>query len=307
MNHPFEHLQKESDLKEKAKHGSALFPLERYTTTFSPLVPEFSVHWHPEMEVTKIQTGQAIYTIDLQEYHVVQGDFICIPPGLLHTGKIPFQGGMVSDSFVFHLNLLGSSSADICSLLYFSPLMNGSLLLPPVITPNDDCYSSMEQTFSSLSNVYDKKQPGYELEIKSLLFHLLQLVIAHPKTHHKEGENLRIQRLKIVFDFIHEHYAEEIRIDTLADLCCVSPSRFMHFFREACGTTFNQYLNQYRIRQSALLLRQRNEISQAAYACGFNNLPYFYKRFQEYYHMTPREFQRIPENSRNPKKPDNMP
>jgi AraC-like DNA-binding protein len=295
MSRQLENHKNESNLKEKAVHGSTLFPLERYTTVLSPLSPEFSVHWHPEMEFTKIKSGQAIYTIDLQEYHAVQGDIICIPPGLLHTGKIPFQGSMVSDSFVFHLNLLGSSSADICTLLYFSPLMNGSLLLPHVITPKDSCYLNMEQTFSSLSDVHTKKQPGYELEIKSLLFHLVQLVISHPNTRQKEGESIGSQRLKLVFDFIHEHYAEDIRIEDLARLCCISPSRFMHFFREACGTTFNQYLNQYRIRQSALLLRQGNEISQAAYACGFNNLPYFYKRFQEYYHMTPKAFQKIPE------------
>ena len=151
------------------------------------------------------------------------------------------------------------------------------------------------KTLTALSRIHIKKQMVYELEVKALLLYLLNLLITHPKTRQKGTNNSRSQRLKAVFDFIHEHYTEEIRTDTLAKLCCISPSRFMHFFKEANGTTFNQYLNQYRIRQSALFLRQGKEISQAAYACGFNNLPYFYKRFQEYYHMTPRKFQQLPE------------
>lgn len=295
MDKSSEHPEMARDLKEKAKHGDALFPLERYTTLLSPLIPEFSIHWHPEMEFTWIQKGQAAYSIDFQEYPAAQGDFICIQPGILHTAKIPFRGAMVSDSFVFDLNFLGSSSTDICTLRYLSPLMDGSLKLPPVITRDDEHYPKIMKAFTALSRIHSQKQLGYELEVKALLLYLLNLLITHPKTRQKGTNDSRSQRLKAVFDFIHEHYTEEIRTDTLAKLCCISPSRFMHFFKEANGTTFNQYLNQYRIRQSALFLRQGKEISQAAYACGFNNLPYFYKRFQEYYHMTPRKFQQLPE------------
>ena len=116
MDKSSEHPEMARDLKEKAKHGDALFPLERYTTLLSPLIPEFSIHWHPEMEFTWIQKGQAAYSIDFQEYPAAQGDFICIQPGILHSAKIPFRGAMVSDSFVFDLNFLVSSSTDICTL-----------------------------------------------------------------------------------------------------------------------------------------------------------------------------------------------
>ena len=91
MDKSSEHPEMARDLKEKAKHGDALFPLERYTTLLSPLIPEFSIHWHPEMEFTWIQKGQAAYSIDFQEYPAAQGDFICIQPGILHSAKIPFR------------------------------------------------------------------------------------------------------------------------------------------------------------------------------------------------------------------------
>lgn len=287
-------MEQKSTLKEKAQHGNSLFPMQRYTTILSPLCPEFSIHWHPEMEFTKILKGQAVYTIDFQEYLAREGDFICIQPGMLHTARTGFQGNMSSDSFVFHLNLLGGSLADICTLRYISPLIDGSLRIPRIISRTDPLYPGIQDSFLALSEIYSRKEPGYELEIKSILFHLFMLLCTHPETFRESDgkEDSRRQRVKTVFDFIHNHYTEDIRIETLAGLCCVSPSRFMHLFKEASGTTFNQYLNQYRIRQSALFLRQGMEITCAAYSCGFNNLPYFYKRFQEYFHMTPRQFQK---------------
>lgn len=291
-------MKPEANLKEKASHGDTLFPLQLYSTILSPINPEFSIHWHPEMEFTWVSQGQARYSVDFQDYLVSDGDFLCIQPGLLHTAKILFPHTFASDSFVFHFNLLGGSSGDICTLRYFAPLMNGTMQLPHVISSEDPCYPEIKSTFQSLSLTYQQKQPGYELEVKSLLFHLLLLLTTHPKACLVEDENRHFlrQRLKTVFDFIHQHFAEEIQVETLAKLCHISSSRFMHLFKEANGTTFNQYLNQYRLRQSALLLRQGMDIAQAAYSCGFNHLPYFYKRFQNYYHMTPRQFQLLPDS-----------
>lgn len=293
-------MKPESDLKEKTSHGDVLFPLEQYSTILSPVNPEVSMHWHPEMEFTRITQGQARYSIDFQECLAKEGDFICVQPGLLHTAKFLSPDVFASDSFVFHLNLLGSSSGDICTLRYFVPLMEGTLQLPHRISAKDPLSSDIKDTFQSLSLAYRKRQQGYELEIKALLFHLLRLLATHPETTYMneedKGKRFRRQRLKEVFDFIHEHFAEEIRVESLAKLCHISPSRFMHLFKETNGSTFSQYLNQYRIRRSALLLRQGMGIVEAAYSCGFNHLPYFYKRFQEYYRMTPRQFQLLPED-----------
>lgn len=292
-------MKPESDLKEKTSHGDVLFPLQQYSTILSPVNPEVSMHWHPEMEVTRITRGQARYSIDLQECLAEEGDFICVQPGLLHMVRLLSPGAFASDSFVFHLNLLGSSSGDICTLRYFAPLMNGTLQLPHRISASDPWGPDISAIFQSLSQAYKERYPGYELEIKSLLFRLLRLLTTHPKAvlteEADEAKCSQRQRLKKVFDFIHGHFSEEIRIELLARLCHISPSRFMHLFKEATGFTLNQYLNQYRLRQSAILLGQGSDIAEAAYSCGFNHLPYFYKRFQEYYHMTPRQFQLLPE------------
>lgn len=287
-------------LKEDAKHGDILFRFQHYVTSLHLLTPGFTIHWHPEMEFTKITAGKALYTVDFQEYEVNPGDFICVQPNILHSAKILPKGHMISESFVFHLNLLGNSSADICTLRYFAPITDGTLKFPHVITKDNVLYPQLDQLFHTILGCFHEHAPGYELEIKSLLFHFFRLLLPHGQTRAPGSENTHSERMKAVLDFIHTHYAEEITVEDAAKLCCITPSHFMHYFKEKSGLTFNRYLNQYRLEQAALLIKQGEAITSAAFSCGFNNLPYFYKRFHEYYHMTPREFLNNIEKGRVP-------
>lgn len=281
-----------AELKESARHGDILFPIKHYSTSLIPIYPEVSIHWHPEMELTMIADGSADYSIDFQDYHVSKGDFICIQPNLLHSARIMPQGFLLSDSFVFHLNLLGNSSADLCTLRYFTPIMEGSLKLPHVIPTDHTIYPELKKFFERLTVCYREERSGYELEIKALLFHLLGILLTCPETHHTDSANVHSERLKRVFNYIHEHYSENITVEDAAKVCHITPSHFMHYFKEKSGTTFSRYLNQYRLNQAALSITQGIPVAEASFACGFNNLPYFYKRFREYYHMTPHEFQK---------------
>lgn len=281
-----------SRLKEKATHGDALFPIQYYSTSLLPTCPEVPLHWHPEMELTLVTGGRAGYAIDFQDYQAAEGDILCIQPNLLHSARIERQGFLQTDSFVFHLNLLGGSSADQCSLRYFNPIMEGSLKLPRFISQNDALYPDIKAHFGLLTACYREKTPGYELETKSLLFHLLRTIIASPGTYRTDFPDRHSERLRLVFQYLHSHYAEPVTAADAAALCHVTVSHFMHYFRQKTGFTFNQYLNQYRLNQSALLLKNGSPVAEAAFACGFNSLPYFYKRFREYYHMTPRDFQK---------------
>lgn len=281
----------QSQLKEKAMHGDVFFPIKYYSTSLVPIYPEVPMHWHPEMELTMIAEGCADYSIDFHDYHVSAGDFICIQPNLLHAARVSPKSAMRSDSFVFHLNLLTSFSTDLCALRYFMPLVEGRLRLPQVILKDDALYPKLTSCFTSLTDCCGKKAPGYELELKSLLFHLMNVLIHSDHTNQPPSDHAQSDRLKSVFSYVREHYAEEISIDEVAGLCHITPSHFMHFFKEKSGTSFNRYLNQYRLNQSALLLTRGVPAAEAAFSCGFNHLPYFYKRFREYYHMTPREFQ----------------
>lgn len=283
----------QSQLKENARHGSLFFPFKYYSTSLIPVYPEVPIHWHPEMELTMIMDGSADYTIDFQDYHVSAGDIICIQPNLLHAARTVPKGSMRSDSFVFHLDLLANSPVDLCAMQYLIPIMEGRIKFPHMTAPEHRQYPALKECFASLTDCCKNRLPGYELEVKSLLCHFIYLLLTNSShiQHAEDVDNAHSERLKSVFTYLHENYTEDITVEDAAKICHITPSHFMHYFKEKSGMTFNRYLNQYRLTQAALLLAQGTPAAEAAFNCGFNNLPYFYKRFREYYHMTPKEFQ----------------
>ena len=105
-----------SEQKEDARHGESFFPIQKYITSFSPEYPVLTTHWPDRF--TLISEGKGIYHIDLTEYETEPEDLIFVPPLALHSASSPEGCGLVSETYVFHMNFLGGNSTDICSTRY---------------------------------------------------------------------------------------------------------------------------------------------------------------------------------------------
>lgn len=282
------------DLKEKAAHGDIFLPIMKYTsylTLHSPTVP---IHWHEEMEWTRIVSGSARYQIALNDYEVRAGDLILIQPHLLHSVLRQNGRDMCSETFVFHLNFLGGTQADSCFIKYFAPLLSGALSVPCILRPDDPCAASADSLFSSMLSCYLEAGPGYELGLKALLFELFSLLFSRKlvtRTDQTAANTVQSEKLKEILQYISLHFTQELTVEEAADACHLSPSYFMHFFKDNAGMTFKKYLNACRLRHAAALLEKEGcTIIDAAFSSGFHNISYFHKRFREYYGMTPKQF-----------------
>lgn len=103
--------------KENIKHGEVYFPIQKYITNLTKEAPVITMHWHEEAELTLITKGSCVYQIDLIEYEASTGDILFIPPLLLHSIILKSSQDFCSETYVFHMNLLGGNTADICSTL----------------------------------------------------------------------------------------------------------------------------------------------------------------------------------------------
>lgn len=100
-------------------------------------------------------------------------------------------------------------------------------------------------------------------------------------------------RFAFAVQYIKDHLHEEITIDKLSGLCCMSKPNFFRCFKKEFGISPVDYIIQERIRVSKELLRDLNfTISQASYAVGINNLSYFFKLFKRVEGITPNEFRK---------------
>lgn len=106
---------------------------------------------------------------------------------------------------------------------------------------------------------------------------------------HKSNKSL--EKMKQIIKYIENNYAEKITIEDMARELGLSQSHFMKFFKNTMGTTFIDYLNEYRLTMaSRLLISSESSILDIAAEVGFDNLSYFNRLFKKRFAATPREY-----------------
>lgn len=90
---------------------------------------------------------------------------------------------------------------------------------------------------------------------------------------------------------INTEFREKISLEMLADRFSVSVNYLGSLFKKNMGTSFNEYLNNVRLRYSCSLL-QSSELSvkEVAFASGYNSAEYFLYIFKKKMGITPREY-----------------
>ena len=99
--------------------------------------------------------------------------------------------------------------------------------------------------------------------------------------------------MKIVLKFVENNYMQKISVADAAGTIEYSESHFMRYFKETMGTSFIDYLKDYRLTMASRLLTSSDSaILDIASETGFENLSYFNRAFKQKYGMTPGEFRR---------------
>jgi two-component system response regulator YesN len=92
---------------------------------------------------------------------------------------------------------------------------------------------------------------------------------------------------------IKENYAENLTLRDLGKKYFVNSSYLGQIFRKNFGTSFKDYLNDYRINEAALLLLRTDEkISTIACRVGYHDLDYFVSRFIALKGCTPAKYRK---------------
>jgi len=98
-------------------------------------------------------------------------------------------------------------------------------------------------------------------------------------------------RLLPALYYVKQNFRFKVRNEIVAALCEMSPFRFSRSFHETYGITFQDYVVRYRILESCRLLKNPNtNITDVAYAIGFNDASYFSRTFRRYVGTSPSNY-----------------
>jgi AraC-like DNA-binding protein len=101
------------------------------------------------------------------------------------------------------------------------------------------------------------------------------------------------RRWDALLNWIHLHYADALTVNDAAARLHISPGSFSRSFQRRVGRPFSAYVNDIRVANACLLLRQTDRpIQEIAARCGFGALSNFASQFRSRTGTTPREFRR---------------
>lgn len=97
--------------------------------------------------------------------------------------------------------------------------------------------------------------------------------------------------VRLVCQHIEAHFAEDLRLEDLADVAAVSPSYLIRLFKKQMGTTPHDYLLRFRVTRAKELLAETTLTSAAiARLVGFNSESNFSYRFSRMVGQSPRAY-----------------
>ncbi len=280
--------------QEKKEHTTLEFPYNTYLCSIPldfELVPP---HWHDEIEIIYIKKGQGIVTVDFKEYHVSALTLVFILPGQLHSIAQYKDESMEYENIIFDHTMLVPKKSDSVNEDFLKPLTQGKITVPTVFSQVYPYFNDIVAPIDACDEICKTKPQGYQLYIKSMLYQFFFILdnrcrnLVTPKKDRKT-----IDKMKIVIKYVENNYANKITIAEIAGVIGFSESHFMRYFKETMGTSFIEYLKDYRLTMAARLLQSSDDaILDISVEVGFDNLSYFNRSFKARYGMTPRQYRK---------------
>ncbi|WP_165390933.1 AraC family transcriptional regulator [Pseudoduganella lutea] len=92
-------------------------------------------------------------------------------------------------------------------------------------------------------------------------------------------------------EYLQAHLMENVSIEHLARLSCMSLSTFERKFKQHFSLTPKQYILHLKVHEACRLLPQVNNIARVAAETGFGGQSYFTKQFRTVVGITPKQYQ----------------
>lgn len=233
-------------------------------STLSPLV-----HLHKEFEIIHVIEGTAVAYADANSYLLAPGDTFISFPNQVHYYKCNAPGRFV----------LGIFSAD---------LIHGSKQLLSDSIPDKNMLSSAQEP--ALLELF-QKMTGFPEEQHALILIgclniMLGLMLPHFKLSQVGYENNT--SLYNIIKFCSHNFREDISLDTLSEKLHLSKYYISHLINQKLGQNFNEYLNNLRIGEACLLLRETDKkIADISEDVGFGTLRSFNRAFKHIMGISP--------------------
>lgn len=128
----------------------------------------------------------------------------------------------------------------------------------------------------------------------SIRNYVLEYLNAFLKKYEAGKRNQEKKPVRVVKDYIREHYQENISLEEMAKLVDLNPVYLSVLFKRSTGVNFNDYLTDIRIAKAKSMLKDTNEsIAAIAEQVGYANAKYFSQLFSKVVGINPTVYRKL--------------
>lgn len=254
----------------------------------------YSAHDHEFAELVVTMEGRGRHIVGDRSYEVSGGDVFVIPPGVKHE----FIGLEAAHHWnvMFHTAAFGTEKEAIealpgyRALFVLEPSLRQRRSLEYRFHLDADRLDTVGCLFVRMAQEHRLRPPGYRIMLPGL-FRELIIVLARSYDEQDQSQTRQVLRISRAIGFIEKHYADPIGLDSICRAAAVSRPTMNRHFREIMDTSPCQYLMRFRIHKAADLLRETDiNVTQIAFAVGFNDGNHFSSSFSRLMGHSPRAF-----------------
>ena len=126
------------------------------------------------------------------------------------------------------------------------------------------------------------------LQLKNTILDYYRVLLAEINSKSRTGRKTITEQIK---KYIQENYMEDLTVNELSSIACVSPGYFSHMFKNETGQSFKSYLTDTRMKAAAtLLLSSDLRLYEISEKVGYNNVRNFTDAFSKKYGVSPSKY-----------------
>ena len=242
---------------------------------FRDYAHSFPRHSHDFFTVGVFSTGNGRINHRGTTWGADDGAILAVSPDEVHTAEPRRDRGWTYTAMYPSVDLFARAFGDArdAAPTYFSS---------PIFRDDD-----LARLIADAQHALTRPAPSLEAEIL-LLDALRRLGDRHGVRPATRGRIVTASRAVLVArDYLHEHFANPVKLAELASVCDASPYHLVRSFRDAVGMPPHAYLTQIRSNHARDLILRGVPVSTAAYRCGFADQSHLTRTFKRIFGVTP--------------------
>ena len=251
----------------------------------------------PFIRIFYIVEGEAILHLPEEDVLLKPGYMYMIPAFVIHSyechGVFKLYYIHMYEGFKNEVNLQDTyelptevrAGNSIRQLFEYVSSQYPDAMLPE---PDPKSYDTSAQT-SNYVERYKNMELWEKMELRGAMLMIMSHFIREAKPHIWTSD----ERMKQVLRYIHEHIADKIDVEDLANLASFTKTYFIRLFKQEFGLSPVQYINLKKVERAQLLLYTTDcSVKEVAYKLGFSDHSYFIRLFHKVAGITPQEYRR---------------